>query len=158
MPSLELMNRIIRYQAAIIQNDHLLLLKARDFSDGKIFWVIPGGGREAGETEADCICREVLEETHLQVKVERLLLDEPSIPGDMYQRLKTYLCQVVEGEARPGIEPETDTVEQSAIMAVGWFDLRQPTTWDPLALNDPFTYPLLQRLRLALGYTDGEGK
>lgn len=150
------MNRTIRYQAAIIQNDHLLLLKATDFTDGKIFWVIPGGGREEGETEADCVRREVLEETYLQVEVERLLLDEPGIPGDVYQRLRTYLCHIVGGEARPGIEPEIDNVDQSTIIAVGWFDLRQPTTWDALALNDPFTYPLLQRLRLALGYTGGE--
>ena len=150
------MKRTIRYQAAIIQNDHLLLLKATDFTDGQTFWVIPGGGREEGETEADCVRREVLEETHLQVKVERLLLDEPNIPDNIYQRFKTYLCQIVGGEARPGIEPEVDTADQVTIMAIGWFDLRQPSRWDPLALNDPFTYPLLQRLRRALGYSDGE--
>src|SRR5688572_28165420 len=150
------MKRTIRYQAAIIQYDHLLLLKATDFTDGQTFWVIPGGGREEGETEADCVRREVLEETHLQVKVERLLLDEPNIPDNIYQRFKTYLCQIVGGEARPGIEPEVDTADQVTITAIGWFDLRQPSLWDPLALNDPFTYSLLQRLRLALGYTGGE--
>jgi 8-oxo-dGTP pyrophosphatase MutT (NUDIX family) len=156
LTSVQLINRTVRYQAAIIQNDNLLLLKATDFTDGQTFWVIPGGGREEGESEMDCLRREVLEETHLHVKVERLLLDEPGVPGDIYQRLKTYLCQVVGGEARPGIEPEIDTADQVTISAIGWFDLRQPGLWDPLALNDPFTYPLLQRLRLALGYTGGE--
>jgi 8-oxo-dGTP pyrophosphatase MutT (NUDIX family) len=150
------MKRTIRYQAAIIQNDHLLLLKATEFAGGQTFWVIPGGGREEGETEIECLRREVLEETHLHVEVERLLLDEPGISGDIYQRLKTYLCQIVGGEARPGIEPEVDTADQVTITAIGWFDLRQPGLWDPLALNDSFTYPFLQRLRLALGYTGGE--
>src|SRR5262245_38519648 len=113
------MKRTIRYQAAIIRNDHLLLLKVTDFTTGQTFWVIPGGGREEGETEMDCVRREVLEETYLHVEVERLLVDEPGIPGDMYQRLKTYLCQVVGGEAQPGIEPEVDTADQMTISAIG---------------------------------------
>ena len=44
-------------------------------------------------------------------------------------------------------------IEHTTIQDVGWFDLRQPATWDLLVLNDSITYPLLQQLRHVLGYT-----
>ncbi len=148
------MQRTIRYQAAIIENDHLLLLKVNDRASGQTFWVIPGGGREPNETEEECVQREVHEETYLCVEVDRVILDEQATPEDtMYQRLKTYRCRIVAGKPRPGIEPEFDTADHVTIAEVGWFDLRDPTTWDSLASNDPITYPLLQRLRSALDYT-----
>jgi ADP-ribose pyrophosphatase YjhB (NUDIX family) len=147
------MKRAVRYQAAIIQNDHLLLLKVWDHAfSGKTFWVIPGGGRHHNETEEACVKREVYEETHLHVEIDRLILDEPDISEGMYQRAKTYACRIIGGDLQPGSEPEVDTPDRATITHVGWFDLRNPNNWDPLALNDPVTYPMVQRLRAALGY------
>lgn len=93
------MNRNIRSQGAIIQADHMLLIKHREPGMWRDYWVIPGGGREDGESEQECVRREMKEETHLDVRVEQLLLDEPGHPGGVDQRLKTYLCSVVAGEA-----------------------------------------------------------
>ncbi len=152
-----ILHRDIRYQAAIRRGDHLLLLKVDDQASRTSFWLLPGGGREPGETEMECLQREVQEETSLSVEVGRLLLDEPADPRDeTYQRLKTYACRITGGEPRPGSEPEVDTPEHATIVAVAWFDLRRPTSWDPLALHDPITFPLLQRLREVLGYLPSE--
>ncbi len=144
----------VRYQAAILRGHHLLLLKVWDHAgSGKTFWVIPGGGREPGETEEECVQREAREETTLEVKVERLIADEPNIQdGGMYLRRKTYACQILSGEPKPGVELEVDTEERSTIQEIGWFDLRDPQTWDPLALRDPITLWNVQRVRVALGY------
>src|SRR3712207_4455567 len=100
--------RIIRYQGAILQNDHILLIRYREQISGRSYWLIPGGGIEADETEEACVEREMREETCLEVAVERLILDEPARPGGIYQRRKTYLCKVVSGDARPGREPELE--------------------------------------------------
>ena len=40
-----------RYQGAIIKDDKILLIKHTEYESGRSFWVIPGGGREADETE-----------------------------------------------------------------------------------------------------------
>jgi 8-oxo-dGTP diphosphatase len=146
------MSRIVRYQGAIWHNHHLLLIKHRENATGHSYWVIPGGGIEVDEDEEACVRREMHEETHLEVEVVRLLLDEPAAPGGVYQRRKTYLCRVIRGEARPGYEPEFEADPPYVIDQVGWFDLRDPATWDSQVFEDSITYPLMQRLQKALGY------
>jgi len=141
--------RRIRYQAAIIQNDRMLLLK---IEDGARFWIIPGGGLEPPESETECVAREVLEETHLTIEVERLLLDKSVPPNDYhYVRQKTYLCTIVSGEAKPGIEPEMGDVA-SPIKGIGWFDLRHPDTWDFGNHEPSNAQALLHRIRSTLDY------
>src|SRR5512136_2943143 len=101
------MTRTVRYQGAILRADHILLIQHREHATGYAYWVLPGGARESGETEEACVIREMREESHLEVAVERLLLDEPSHPTGIYKRLKTYLCHIVSGTPAPGYEPET---------------------------------------------------
>ena len=50
------------------QND-LLYLHAREKRSGKEFWVMPGGGLEAGETFEEAAVREVWEETGIEVEL-----------------------------------------------------------------------------------------
>jgi 8-oxo-dGTP pyrophosphatase MutT (NUDIX family) len=151
-----MLRRDVRYQAAIVHDDHVLLLKVVDIDSGAMFWLLPGGGREADETEEACIQREVREETELEVTVVRPLFEMPYHPGGIYNRLRTYLCHVASGEARPGIEPEVDTAAHRTIREVGWFDLYAPTTWNELVRGDPITMPLLHQVRVALGYASDE--
>jgi hypothetical protein len=40
---------------------------------------------------------------------------------------------------------------------VGWFDLLDPAAWPALAVSDSITYPMLQRIRAALGYASHAG-
>jgi ADP-ribose pyrophosphatase YjhB (NUDIX family) len=105
----------IRYQGAIIRDHHILLLKQIEHATGRSYWQIPGGGIEPDETEEQCVQREMLEETGLSVQIDSLLLDEPSTPGAIYQRWKTYRCAILAGEARPGSEPEAEYATPTAL-------------------------------------------
>ena len=146
------MTRITRYQGAIIRDHHILLIKQTEHASGRSYWLLPGGGIEPDETEEMCVQREMQEETSLHVHVQYLLLDEPSSPGGIYQRWKTYVCQILDGEARPGYEPEGAFATAYSFTEVGWFDLRHATSWNEQIVSDPITYPLLQRIQAALGY------
>lgn len=150
--------RDVRYQAAVVRDDHVLLLKVFDRADGSEFWLLPGGGRELDEGEAACLRREVREETHLEIAVGPLLFETPDIPEGMYERLRTYRCTIVSGEARPGGEPEVDHDGQATIRALGWFDLRDPSRWEPSVYATRGTADQLLRLRAALGYARTEPK
>jgi 8-oxo-dGTP pyrophosphatase MutT (NUDIX family) len=146
--------RDTRYQGAIIRDHRILLIQHRENQLDRTYWVIPGGGRHESESETECILREIREETNLEVRVEKLLLDEPGLSHDVYKRLKTYLCHPVTGEAGPGIEPEPEAADVYSIIAAKWFDLKSRAAWDPNLLQDHITYPLLQRIRQELGYLE----
>jgi 8-oxo-dGTP pyrophosphatase MutT (NUDIX family) len=143
--------RHTRYQGAIVQDDKLLLIRYADYREGISFWLIPGGGREADESEFECVVREMLEETNLEVDVERLLLESPAPDVDSYEVDKTYLCRVIGGQASPGHEPGEDPAH-GTISEVGWFDLRSEQNWEASIFSDSITYPLVQEIRRALGY------
>jgi len=146
--------RNARYQGAIVRDHGLLLIKHRHHVDGHDYWLLPGGGRENGESEEQTVRREMRKETNLDVRVERLLIAQPAFQeGRLVGHLKTYLCTPVGGEASPGYEPELDAAEAYAISEVRWFDLRDPSSWDPQLVSDAITYPQVQRVRALLGYT-----
>jgi len=134
------MERIIRYQGAIIDDGYILLVRHHG-EGGYEWWNVPGGGRMEGEAEEECIIREIQEETGLRVKVERLLIDGPSHRHSPYQRFKTYLCTPIGGIIRPdGIET----------FNARWFDLNDASQTSLDILNNETTYVMIQRIRKAL--------
>lgn len=147
------LSRYTRYQGLIIRDHHVLLIKHLEHSTGKSYWVIPGGGLEGDESEEQCIIREMKEETNLDVKVERLVFDEPGHPDGVYQWRKTYLCSPIGGTASPGYEPEPEAAARYSISEVAWFDLRDEARWATELIEDSITYPQLARLRRELGYS-----
>lgn len=135
--------RHTRFQGAIVRDHRILLLYGRTSWNGepREFWLLPGGGREPGETPKETVRREMLEETRLEVRVERLIMSEEPHPADdgPYRQVKTCLCISAVGEAGPGIEPEVSSAEW-AILDVSWLDLRDETDWGAELLDDPITY------------------
>ncbi|HSI35010.1 MAG: (deoxy)nucleoside triphosphate pyrophosphohydrolase [Phycisphaerae bacterium] len=62
-------------------------------------WEFPGGKCEPGEAAADCVRRELLEETRLEVEsVEALPVIEHHYP-QVSVRLHPFVCRYVSGEA-----------------------------------------------------------
>jgi len=141
--------RDIRYQAAVIDAGRLLLLHCVPHGEAG-FWVLPGGGREAGESEPGCVAREVREEAGIEVAVGPLLYDVPADPPDgTYARWRTYLCRVTDGEAAPG-----GGEGWAELTAVRWLPLEDHQGWEPALCADPFLYPQLLRIRAALRDAD----
>src|SRR5437764_12371670 len=77
--------------AVIFNEEGVLLAHRRDID----WWNLPGGGMESGETVDEALCREVREETGLEVKVERLvgIYSKPQ----KQEVVLTFLCQVISG-------------------------------------------------------------
>ncbi len=79
--------------AIIFDDEGRILLSHRRDMDA---WNLPGGGLEAGELPDEGVRREVLEETGLQVVVERLV-GVYGRPG-RNDLVFTFICRVVGGE------------------------------------------------------------
>lgn len=149
-----------RYQAAIVRDDHVLLMRHHGLVSGRDYWILPGGGWEGEESEEACVQREAFEETCLEVRVSRLVMEGPPLGLNRrgYESFKTYLCTIVAGDVAPGYEPEPEHYTQYAIAETAWYDLRDPTSWGELVVSDPITYPQLLQLRGLLGYRDAPAK
>lgn len=88
----------IEVVAAVIHRGNEYFATQRGYGDYKGWWEFPGGKIEAGETSEEALCREIREELHTDIAVERLLVtvhyDYPKFHMTMY----CYLCHVVHGE------------------------------------------------------------
>jgi ADP-ribose pyrophosphatase YjhB (NUDIX family) len=112
-------------KAVVVVNGRLLLLKHRD-AEGD-WHSLPGGGQMHGETVAEAIQRECLEETGLQVRMGRLLFIRDYIAknhefaqedGDAHQVELMFECELVGGDT-PRLGATPDEMQTGA----GWVDL-----------------------------------
>jgi len=84
------------------EQGRLLMIK-RGHEPGAGLWSIPGGRIEPGETDAEALVREMLEETSLIVEVGRLLgrVQRPFLDGAVID-IRDYAVTVTGGTLRPG--------------------------------------------------------
>ena len=119
---------------------------------GRSYWILPGGGIEPGETEEDCVKREMKEETNLDVRIISVLQEDLFHKDSVYRSFKTYLCEPDKGIAEPGFEPEPGVANWYTITEVKWFNLYDESGWNPELTADPLTYDQLQQIRKITGY------
>ncbi|HLK63728.1 MAG TPA: NUDIX hydrolase [Bryobacteraceae bacterium] len=88
--------------AIILKRDRILMAQ-RGKEPLKGWWSLPGGALEIGETLKDGICREVREETGLDVRplgvfeiFERIMRDAEGAP-EYHFVLIDYLCRIIGG-------------------------------------------------------------
>jgi ADP-ribose pyrophosphatase YjhB (NUDIX family) len=89
--------------AVVTDEQGRLLMIQRGHDPGAGLWSIPGGRIEPGETDAQALVREMLEETNLQVKVGRLIgrVQRPGLAGSVID-IRDYAATVTGGTLRAG--------------------------------------------------------
>lgn len=112
-----MVDRVIQCVGALVYDDAgrlLMVRRAHDPDRGR--WSLPGGRIEEGESDADALAREVLEETGLPVEVGDLVgsVELPGVHGATAQ-VRDYRCRLA---------PDTDPAAAAAgddAADVGWF-------------------------------------
>lgn len=112
-------------RAVIICNGSLLATKMRD--QRGVYYILPGGGQQPGETMEDAVKRECMEEVGLRVKVKRLLYVREYIGKNhtfskrhkaFHQIEHVFLCEVDDPTgACPGSETDNHQI------GVNWLSL-----------------------------------
>lgn len=88
---------------AIILQDEKLVSMYRE-RDGRIYYTFPGGGAEEGESEEECVIREVYEEFGINVKpIKKVYTYENDRAVEHF-----YVCEWIGGEFGTGQGEEYD--------------------------------------------------
>ncbi len=94
-----------RVRAIIIQDSKILLIKR--VKPETVYWVIPGGGVEEGETPEVALQRECLEELGVEVKVGSPVFNMDSKKTETIgQKESFFLCLIIDGTLGSGDGPE----------------------------------------------------
>ncbi len=98
------------------RDDEVLLVRASATSGIQGTWWLPGGGVRFGESPAECVVREFLEETGLRARVRRLrnVVSDVTVMAEKPVRLHSvrviYEVEVQSGPHRPEVDGSTDEV------------------------------------------------
>jgi len=142
------MERIVRCQGAVLHNSCILLVKHKNIQRDLIYWWLPGGGLNQGETQEECVIREIQEETCIDVRVERLLFQVEDLSRRYsYQRYATYLCSPISGEVAIGSEGGQSSGHP--IIGIGWYPLWDESCWES-GFYAEHLYPFLQSIQVAV--------
>lgn len=94
-----------RVRAIIIKDNKVLTIKRT--KPDIVYWVMPGGGVDKGETKEEALIREAKEELGVDVLVKNLFLEMDSgKPETIGQREYFYLCEIKSGKLGSGDGPE----------------------------------------------------
>jgi len=104
--------------AVVTDGQGRLLLIKRGHEPSAGLWSIPGGRIEPGESDAEALVREMLEETGLAVEPGRLLgrVQRPGLGGAVID-IRDYTATVIGGTLRPG-----DDAAEARWVAAGELD------------------------------------
>lgn len=70
--------------------DRLLLARRSGNRSLAGLWELPGGKVETGESEQDCLARELLEEFEIRVEIGSFIAESLHVEGDSNIRLRAY--------------------------------------------------------------------
>lgn len=139
MRGINKMTRSIRNSAkAIIIKDGKLLVN-KNMDEGEIFFIMPGGGQEAGETLEEAVKREVKEEFAFDIEPISLEFVIEGVTGEKFHRVDLlFLCRYI--SEIPGVEVKGDHNQ----IGFEWIDVE--------SLDQQALYPRKLRNQIKLLY------
>lgn len=110
MPSANSLRPRIRVAAIIVHNESILLV--RHVKNGQSYWLLPGGGLEYGESLEESLCRELLEEANLEIRVGELVIVNDSINPDGSRHVINlcFTAEIVSGDLKCGVDHRLEEV------------------------------------------------
>ncbi len=110
----------IEVVAAVICRENKVFATQRGYGEFKDWWEFPGGKIEPGETPEEALKREILEELHTEISVDKFLTtieyDYPKFHLMMY----CYICHVIKGNLELVEAEDARWLEKENLNVVNW--------------------------------------
>lgn len=114
----------IRVCGVCIKYEKLLLVRHGHTLNNNAFWAPPGGGLSFGESMHECLKREMLEETGLEVEVGRFLFVNEFIQEPLHAVEFFFEVKPTKGDITTGTDPEAAS-DQQLIEQVQWLSMKE---------------------------------
>lgn len=138
-----------RSQAVVVRGDRVLMVKHT--MDGRVFYCLPGGGIDEGESPGEAALRELKEEACVEGTIVQPI--NMRLKPDGESRVYSFWISIPEtAEAAPGTDPEMSESEQT-IIGAEWMRLEEMSTLDQLYLwcsglkSIPVFYDMLKEMK-----------
>ncbi len=112
--------------SVIIQNGHLLIAQRKADDTHSLKWELPGGKVEAGETNQECLIRELKEELDITVRIGSRLPENVHRYGHKEIRLIPFFCEIVKGKPKPLVHEKIEWVPIAEALSVDWAEADIP--------------------------------
>lgn len=127
----------VRVSGLLIENGRLLLIKHRGLGPAKYLWAPPGGGVEFQENAEVALKKEFLEETGLEIAINRFLFVNEYM-DDKYHAIELFFeVKKMGGSLKLGTDPEVPLQEQ-ILDEVKWFTFAELDAMDKNTLHNIF--------------------
>ncbi len=87
--------KLIEVVAAVITRDNKILATQRGYGEFKGKWEFPGGKIEPNESKEDALKREIKEELHADINVEKYLTTVDYDYEKFHLTMHTYICTLI---------------------------------------------------------------
>lgn len=110
-----------RVNGILWEGDKILMVK-HQMSEDRVFWSVPGGGMKYGTSAPENLKREYLEETGLEISVERYLFVHEYLSPPLHAMEHFFEVKKVNGTPSLGIDPELSGQKQ-ILLDLAWMGL-----------------------------------
>lgn len=114
-------NKIIRVTCAIILHNNTILAAQRSETMSlPLKWEFPGGKIHAGETEEDCLQRELMEELNIKVVIRKRLSNSVFDYGTFSVELIPFVVDYIESDIILHEHRQIGWFEKSELKTLDW--------------------------------------
>lgn len=120
---------------AIIENDNQVLVVQRsEKMKLPLKWEFPGGKTEQGESEQDCLKREIKEELNIQIELVKKLTPSPFLYPNIFIELIPFIAKQVGGELKLNEHADFKYLDKSELLNLDWAEADVPVVKEYLGL------------------------
>ncbi|MFN8357027.1 MAG: NUDIX domain-containing protein [Spirosomataceae bacterium] len=110
----------VRVCGILVEDNQMLLIKHQAVLEAGVYWSPPGGGVQFGESAREALCREFLEETHLQIEVVKLLFVNQFLRPPLHAIELYFEVKRLNGSEQLGSDPELSNQLMEAVVWLTW--------------------------------------
>lgn len=112
--------------AVILMKGKILVTQRSEKMKLPLKWEFPGGKLEEGESEIDCIKREIIEEINIEIEVSEKLSNSVHDYGDFKINLIPFIANYVSGEIKLAEHKDYKLLDKSELLNLEWAEADLP--------------------------------